>query len=429
MTPRDSQEHTLGGCREPDSADVRIGYVTLTDCAVLAVAKERGIFSSYGLDVSLLREPSWANIRDKVIAGLLDAAQMLAPMPLAATMGVGSVREPMITALSLDLNGNAITVSNALHDEMSAAFGGPFVGAFEAAKALRLAIDRRLAEGRKPPVFAHVFPFSSHHYELRYWMASAGIVPDHDVQLVVVPPQQMMDSLSSGHIDGYCVGEPWNEWAVREEIGRTVATKYEIWNNSPEKVLGVRSTWAEEQPCTHKALVKALIEAARWADVAANRREVVNILVDNGYVRAPRDVVMMSMTGSYSYVLGEAPRTLPDFNVFHRYAANFPWRSHALWFLTQMRRWGHIPDSVDIRHIATSVYRPDIYRVAASELGVVAPDDDWKSEGEHPGAWQLPTASGPIAMGPDSFLDGRVFDPRDPDAYLRGFARADRVSG
>lgn len=420
---RKPEGDALSKCTGPEITRVRLGYVTLTDCAVLAVAKEQGIFADYGLEVSLHKEPSWANIRDKVVAGVLDAAQMLAPMPLASTMGVGSVREPMITALSLDLNGNAITVSNALHQEMRDAFGREFSGAFDAARALRAAIDKRLAAGREPPVFAHVFPFSSHNYELRYWMASAQIVPDHDVRLVVIPPQQMMESLASGSIDGYCVGEPWNEWAVREEIGRTVATKYEIWNNSPEKVLGVRAAWAAEHPCTHKALVKALMEAARWADVASNRPAVVDMLVDHDYVRAPRDVVLMSMTGSYSYVLGEAPRTLPDFNVFHRYAANFPWRSHALWFLTQMRRWGHIPDSVDLREIATAVYRPEIYRIAAGELGVVSPEDDWKTEGEHASGWQLPTASGPIAMGPDRFLDGRVFDPRDPESYLAGFSR------
>jgi nitrate/nitrite transport system substrate-binding protein len=252
-------------------------------------------------------------------------------------------------------------------------------------------------------------------------MAAAGIDPDRDVQLIVIPPPQMVATLESKAIDGYCVGEPWNARAVTAGIGHTLITSYEIWNNSPEKVFGVNREWAEKYPNTHRAALMALIEAAQWMDQPANREEVVRIISRPMYVNAPEDVVKMSMTGTFRYAAGEAPRPLPDFNVFHRYAANFPWRSHATWFLTQMLRWGQIEQPLDIRATAAAVYRPDLYRDAAKALGVPAPSLDDKTEGTHAAPWTLNEASAPIAMGPDRFFDGRIFDPARPIDYLAGF--------
>lgn len=400
--------------RDLEKTAVSLGFIPLTDCAPLVIAKELGYFERQGLEVTLSKETSWANIRDKVSIGVLDGAQMLAPMPLAATAGLGPMAKPMVTALSLDLNGNAITVSNALHERLCEADPVAMAERPVTARALKALIDEARAAGRPPLTFAVVFPFSTHNYQLRYWMAAAGIDPDRDVRLVVVPPPQMVGSLARGEVDGYCVGEPWNGAAVRAGLGRTLITSYEIWNNNPEKVLGVTAEWAEQNPNTHRALIAALLEAGRWLDRPENRLAVVATIAPSVYVNAPRDVVALSMTGTYQYAPDEPPRTLPDFNVFHRYAANFPWRSHGVWFATQMVRWGQLPADTDVRALAHAVYRPDRYREAAEPLGFAVPGLDEKTEGRHADGWRL----NDIAMGADRFFDGLTFDPTRPAQYL-----------
>jgi nitrate/nitrite transport system substrate-binding protein len=262
---------------------------------------------------------------------------------------------------------------------------------------------------------------STHNYEIRYWMASAGIDPDKDVRLVVIPPPQMVANLTANNIVGYCVGEPWNQRAVEMGIGHSLITNYEIWNNNPEKVFGVNRDWADKHPNSHKAAVRALIEAGQWADKPENRKEVVRIISQKSYVNAPPSVVDNSMTGTWMYSKAEGPQKMPDFNVFHRYAATFPWRSHAIWFLTQMARWGQLEKAVNFKQVAEAVYLPDVFREAAKEVGVAYPTLDYKSEGSHAGGWTLDKASSPIAMGPDQFFDGMAFDPAKPIDYLKGF--------
>lgn len=411
--------------RNLEKPRLALGFIPLTDCAPLVIAQEKGIFSRYGLEVTLSKETSWANIRDKVALGILDGAQMLAPMVLGMSCGVGPVRKPMITALSLDLNGNAITVSNALYASMYACAPLEASVPGRSAHVLKQVIDARRYAGEKPLTFATVFPTATHTYELRYWMASAGINPDRDVRLVVVPPPQMKARLESGDVDGFCVGEPWNAAVVHAGIGRTLITKYELWNNSPEKVLGVTQEWAEQYPHTHHALLLALLEAARWLDQPHCRREAAALIACGRYVQAPEEVVMMSMIGTYRYAANEAPRALPDFNVFHRYAANFPWRSHAIWFLTQMVRWRQLRGPVNFRHIAETVYRPDLYRDAAVRFGIPVPGIDYKNEGEHSTAWSLDAN---ITLGSDLFMDGRTFNPSDPVGYLAGTTHAGNAS-
>jgi len=321
----------------------------------------------------------------------------------------------------MDLNGNGITVSNDLYERMVKADPAAMKERPLTARALKKVIDADKKAGKSPMTFAMVFPVSTHNYEIRYWMASAGIDPDNDVRLIVIPPPQMVANLQSRNIDGYCVGEPWNERAVTAGIGHTLITNYEIWNNNPEKVFGVNKEWADKYPNTHKAAVMALIEAAQWMDKPENRAEVVKIISQKSYVNAPEDVVKMSMTGTFRYSKGEAPRPLPDFNVFYRYAATFPWRSHAEWFITQMIRWGQIEKPLNIKKVAADVYRPDIYREAAKALGVPVPTIDHKVEGKHAGNWSLTQATQPIPMGPDKFFDGMAFDPARPIDYLKGF--------
>jgi len=354
-----------GGSEGLEKTKLTFGIIPLTDCAPLVVAAEKGYFKKHGLDVAISKEASWANIRDKVSIGALDGAHMLAGMPIAATLGVGAIPKPTVTAFSMDLNGNGITVSNALYERMMAADPEAMKESPTSARALKKIIDEDKAKGHPPMTFAMVFPVSTHNYEIRYWMGSAGIDPDNDIRLIVIPPPQMVANLQANNIVGYCVGEPWNERAVQAGLGRTIITNYEIWNNNPEKVFGVNLEWAEKYPNTHKAAVRALIEAAQWMDKPENRMEVVKIISQKSYVNAPPDVVKMSMTGTFQYAKDETPRPLPDFNVFYRYAATFPWYSHAEWFISQMYRWGQIDRAIDIKKAAAAVYRPDIYRSAA----------------------------------------------------------------
>ncbi len=398
---------------------LRIGFVPLTDCAPLVVAQEMGFFTEEGLTVDLVREGSWAGIRDKVAYGVFDAAQMLAPMPIATTLGIAGVRKPTITALSLDLNGNAITVSNTLFEQMSEALPQMVEDRKLSAKALKNVIDDRKAKGKDKLTFGIVFPTSMHNYELRYWMASAGIDPDQDVNLIVVPPPQMVSFLKDKQLDGYCVGEPWNTVATLSKVGRTVITGYEIWNNSPEKVLGVNSDWADRHPNTHFALIRAVLKACDWIEQQEDCQPVVEMLASEKYVGALPEIIGLTMCGKYQFELGKHPELMPDFNVFGRFAATFPWRSHAIWFVTQMKRWGQVPEDWDERMIAEATYRPEIYRAAASELGINFPTQDYKAEGKHDQPWTLYSDDrDALTMGSDVWMDGQVFDPAKPAEYL-----------
>jgi two-component system, oxyanion-binding sensor len=405
-----------------EKTQLTFGIIPLTDCAPIVVAKEKGFFAKHGLDVTVSKEASWANIRDKVSLGQLDGAHMLAGMPIAATLGVGATQKDTVTAFSMDLNGNGITVSNDLYARMMEADPEAMKSPRPtSARALKKVIDADKKAGKEPMTFAMVFPVSTHNYEIRYWMASAGINPDQDVRLIVIPPPQMVANLAANNIVGYCVGEPWNQRAVEMGIGKSIITNYEIWNNNPEKVFGVTKEWADANPGSHKAAVKALIEAAQWMDKAENRKEVVNIISAKSYVNAPTSVVDNSMTGTWTYDKAAGPVAMPDFNVFYRYAATFPWHSHAIWFLTQMVRWGQIDKAIDFKKVAESVYLPDLYREAAKDLGLPAPTTNFKTEGTHSKPWTLDKATKPIAMGPDKFFDGMTFDPSKPVDYLKGF--------
>lgn len=398
---------------EPEKADLCFGIMALSDCAVMAVAKEKGFFEQQGLNVRLSKEASWANIRDKVVVGELDGAQMLAAMPLAASLGIEPLHVPMTTAFSLGLNGNAITVSGSLLQHMyevdSDAMASPIVGARTLKKVIA-SFDRKL-------VFAHVYPYSSHNYELRYWLASAGINPDEDVQLIVIPPAQMVSHLREGDIDGYCVGEPWNGQAVQSGIGHTLVTSYDLWNNKPEKVFAVTQDWLDRYPATHQAVLVAMLQAARWADHPDNREELAAMLCNRGYIDAPLEVVSTSLHGNLEALCRHPVQSLSDFNVFFRYAASFPWVSHAQWFITQMYRWGQIDEALNIRQVAKNIYRPDLYRQAAQLLGIPCPLEDEKVEGCHAEKW----IHNDIEMGRDLFFDGSVFDPDNVVEYIARF--------
>ncbi|MFN3514493.1 MAG: CmpA/NrtA family ABC transporter substrate-binding protein [Phenylobacterium sp.] len=405
-----------------ERTNLRLGFIALNDCAPLAVAKEKGIFEAEGLSVELSREASWANIRDKVAMGALDGAHMLGPMPLAVGLGVCGEPTRMIAPLSLNLNGSAITVSRRLADAMRAIDPGGMAQRPRSARALAQVIAERKAAGEAPLIFAVVFPFSVHNYELRYWLAEAGIDPDADLRIVVTPPARMAARLAAGDIDGFCVGAPWNALAVAEGQGEILAYAAELWRVGPDKVFGMTEAFADRNPATLRATLRALIRAAVWADEPGNRAELAAILAHGRYVDAPEEVVARSLTGAPPYAPGEAGPEDQDYIIYHRYAASFPWRSHAVWFLTQMLRWGQIGPGADIGAVAEAVYRPDLYRAAAAELGVPAPLVDEKVEGLHASPWTLDEATAPIPMAPDLFFDGGRFDAAQPERYAAGFA-------
>ena len=418
----------LQAIAELEKEDLKFGFIKLTDMAPLAIAYEKGYFEDEGLYVSLEAQANWKVLLDRVIDGELDGAHMLAGQPLGATIGFGT-RADIITAFSMDLNGNAITVSNDIWRQMKphvplGANGKPAHPI--KADYLKPVVDQYRASG-KPFNMGMVFPVSTHNYELRYWLAAGGIHPgyysgtditgqiDADVLLSVTPPPQMPATLEAGTIYGYCVGEPWNQQAVFKGIGVPLITDYEIWKDNPEKVFGVSAAWAEKYPNTHRAVIKALIRAGRWLDENnnANRAEAVEILARSEYVGADYAVIANSMTGAFEYEKGDK-RSLPDFNVFYRYFATYPYYSDAVWYLTQMRRWGQIseqkPDSW-YHQIARKVYRPDIYLAAARALleegKIKAEEIPWDSDG-----FREPQAE---------FIDGIVYDGQKPNDYLTHF--------
>jgi ABC-type nitrate/sulfonate/bicarbonate transport system substrate-binding protein len=400
---------------------LRLGFIALNDCAPLVVAAEHGLFAAEGLTVTLSREASWANIRDKLALGLLDGAHMLGPMAVAASLGVGSEPTAMIVPMALNLNGSAITVSRAVAEAMRGLDPEGMTERPRTARALKALIDERRARGEPALTFAVVFPYSIHNYELRYWMAAAGIDPDRDVRLVVLPPPRMAGSLKAGDIDGFCVTAPWNGLAVSEGTGEIMTFASEWWGMGPDKVFGVTKAWAERYPATLRGVLRALLRASAWADAAENRPELAALLARPDYVGAPEAVVAMSLVGPMPYTAGEAATDSRDYLVFHRNCASFPWASHAVWFATQMVRWGQIGEDVDFA-AAAAVYRPDLFREAAASIGEPAPLDDVKTEGGHAAPWSLATTAGPLQMAPDQFLGGGTFDPAAPLDYALGFA-------
>ncbi|MFH0224820.1 CmpA/NrtA family ABC transporter substrate-binding protein [Vibrio furnissii] len=418
---------------EPELEDLKFGFIKLTDMAPLAVAYEKGFFEDEGLYVTLEAQANWKVLLDRVIDGELDGAHMLAGQPLGATIGIGTKAE-VITAFSMDLNGNAITVSNDTWEQMkpflSKESDGKIVHPIKA-DALKPVVQQYRDQG-KPFNMGMVFPVSTHNYELRYWLAAGGINPGYyapqsgdnsgqlkaDVLLSVTPPPQMPATMEAGTIKGYCVGEPWNQQAVFKGIGVPVVTDYEIWKNNPEKVFGVSKAWAEKYPNTHIRVVKALIRAAHWLDENnnANRSEAVAMLSKSQYVGADKEVIANSMTGTFEYEKGDK-REVPDFNVFFRHNATYPYYSDAIWYLTQMRRWGQIADAKSddwYMNIAKEVYRPDIYQQAAESLiedGVMSAKDF--PDFNHEDGFRAPQKH---------FIDDIVYDGHQPNAYLNKFA-------
>ena len=405
---------------------LKLGFIKLTDMAPLAIAREKGFFAEEGLNVTLEPQANWKVLLDGVIGGQLDGAHMLAGQPLAATIGYGT-KADLIAPISLDLNGNAITLSNKVWAKIKPSLemeGGKPKHPISAS-VLKPVIAEYKAQGKAFPM-GMVFPVSTHNYELRYWLAAGGISPGYympgdvsgtvmaDASLSVTPPPQMPATMEAGTIEGYSVGEPWNQAAVQKKIGVPVITDHDIWAKNPEKVLGLRKDFAEKYPATTAALIRAVIKAQQWldADGGKNRAEAVKILAQPNYVGADPEVIGASMTGKFTFEPGDT-RPAPDFNIFFRDYAGYPFYSDAVWYLTQMRRWGQIAeDKPDNWYFDTAkaVYRPDLYLAAANKL---------VKDGTIPGN-SVPQTDG-FKPEQSGFIDGITYDGKAPNAYLTKF--------
>ncbi|MBV6642413.1 MAG: ABC transporter substrate-binding protein [Cyclobacteriaceae bacterium] len=408
-----------------EKPQLTFGFIKLTDMAPLAIAKELGYFEDEGLFVTIEAQSNWKNVLDRVIDGQLDGSHMLAGQPIAAGAGFGRQAE-LVTPFSMDLNGNGITVSNEVWSKMKPNVPVKDGKPVHPIKADALApVIKEYKTAGKPFKMGMVFPVSTHNYEIRYWLAAAGISPgfytadniqgqvNADVLLSVTPPPQMPATLEAGTIYGYCVGEPWNQQAVFKGIGVPVTTNYDIWKNNPEKVFVMTKKFVDTYPNTALAVTKALIRAAKWLDTPGNRPQAVGILSMPEYVGADSVVIANSMTGTFEFEKGDK-REMPDFNVFFRYHATYPYYSDGVWFLTQMRRWGQIPESkpADWYHqTIKEIYRPDIWKKAADML---------VSEG-HITSSDIPETDGYKEMTSD-FIDGKTYDGKDPIGYINSFS-------
>jgi nitrate/nitrite transport system ATP-binding protein len=368
-----------------EKVNLDIGFIPLTDCAPLVVAKEKGFFEEHGLEeVTLSREPSWNAVAEGISTQRLDAAQMVAGMPIAMTLGMGGKAPlPVVTPLVLARNGNAITLSRQLYDQ-----------------GVRTLADFKAAIAQAPDkvhTLGMVHVSSMHNLMLRHWLASGGIDPDQDVNLITIPPPQMVASLRAGNIDGYCVGEPWNSRAVQEGLGFVIATDLDIWAGHLEKVLGVREDWADKYPQTNLALVKALLEACEYCDDHRNREEILELLCQPQYVGSTPEYTRPGFIDPYSRSSGGQPQILSRYNQFYVDKTNCPYRVEGLWIMTQLARWGITPFPKNWIEILDRTRRVDVFGEAARELGLLDIEPD---------------------RGPIHFSDGTVFDPDNPINYL-----------
>jgi nitrate/nitrite transport system substrate-binding protein len=405
--------------RGVEKSDLKLGFIKLTDMAPLAIAKEKGFFAEEGLNVSLEPQANWKVLLDGVAGGQLDGAHMLAGQAIASAAGFGS-KVPIVAPLSLDLNGNAITVSNKVWAQIAPKLPKDADGK------VKQPVSAAAFKGM-PLKWGMVFPVSPHNYELRYWLAAGGINPGYylpgdvkgtvsaEMQLSVTPPPQMPATLEAGTIDGYSVGEPWNQAAVKKKIGVPVITDAQIFPDNPEKVLGLTADFAARNPNTVKALLRAVIKAQQWLDAEGgkNRAEAVKILAQPNYVGADAEVIAASMTGKFTFAPGDT-RDAPGFNIFFDRYAGYPFYSDAIWTLTQMRRWGQIAEAKPDQwyfDTAKAVYKPDLYLAAAKELA---------DSGVIP-ASAIPETDG-FKAPQGGFIDGVTFDGRKPTAYLASFS-------
>jgi two-component system, oxyanion-binding sensor len=376
---------------------LRIGFIPLCDATALIVAVDKGFAAAEGLDVELVREVSWSNIRDKLNIGLFDAAHLIAPVAIASSLGIGHVKVPIVAPFGLGVNGNAITVSPPLYAALVAAADGNLLDPMVSARALARVVAQRKARGEEPLTFGMTFPFSTHNYHLRFWMAAGGVDPDEDVRLVVLPPPYMVESLANKHVDGFCVGAPWNSVAVDLGIGCILHFVSEILVRAAEKVLGVRAKWAQEHPELVERLVRAHGRATAFVEDPANRDEVAAILAAPNRIDVAREVIARTLDGRMKVTPDGTVRQSDRYLIVGRKGAGRPEPRQAAWLYAQMVRWGQAPLSAELLATAKAVFRPDLYDAAIGEA--------------------KPDLSGEPADGIGAFA-GPAFDPNNIEAHL-----------
>jgi two-component system, oxyanion-binding sensor len=380
------------------STPLHIGFIPLVDAAALIVAVDKGFAASEGLDVTLVREVSWSNVRDKLNIGLFDAAHLLAPVAIASSLGLGHIREPVVAAFNLSLNGNAITVSPALHAAILSELEGDPFDPMATALALARVVAARRKDGAEPLTFGMTFPFSTHNYQLRFWMAAGGVDPDEDVRLVVLPPPYMVDSLANGQVDAFCVGAPWNSVAVNRGVGQILHFVSDILVRAVEKVLAVRQGWSEKNRDVLDALIRASFRAAAFIEAPENRAEVARILADPQRVGVPEEIIQRVLDGRLMISPDGTMRESNRYLLVGREEATRPEPVQAAWLYAQMVRWGQAAMNADALATAQRTFRPDLYDQALGE--------------------RITKQATEAAVGA---FAGPPFDPNDIDGHLAAF--------
>ncbi len=372
----------------PETSDLKFGIIALTDNSPIVIAHEKGLFRKYGITSTISKGASWAAIRDALTNGDIQATHMLIGMPIASTMGLmGSPKKPMIIPWMFNRNGQSISLANALKGKVQA---DP--------KALKPLVMDAKAKGQ-PMTFAMTFPPGTHAMWMRYWLGAGGINPDKDVALVTVPPAQMTANMKVGKMDGFCVGEPWNARVIADGIGYTALNTQDIWRDHPEKVCAFTAEFADKNPKTVKAVLKALHEASLWLDKLENRTEQAEIVSRPSYINCPKEIILGRMLGHYDFGDGRKKED-PNYMIFSSRNCNFPQPKYAVWWLTQFRRWGMVTSVPDYQSVAQQVMRHDLYQEAMKEIGY-----------KHGG----------LDNKPETLFDGMTFDPAKPEEYAAGF--------
>jgi nitrate/nitrite transport system substrate-binding protein len=377
---------------------VTLGFIALTDSSPLIIAKEKKLFDKYGItDANIAKQASWGTTRDNLVlgsgAGGIDGAHILTPKPYQITMGTTTAENkptPMYILARLNYDCQAISVAKEYKG----------TGATVKADALKDAFAKKKAAGKDVKV-AMTFPGGTHDMWIRYWLAAAGIDPDKDVSTIVVPPPQMVANMKVGNMDAFCVGEPWGDQLVNQDIGYTACMTGEIWKDHPEKSLGMRADWVDKNPKAAKAMLMAVMEAQQWCDKAENKEELATIIGKRQWFNVPPSDINNRIKGTIDYGDGRKVTGSDQLMTFWARGASYPWQSHELWFLTENQRWGKLPMDLDTKSIIAKVNREDMWRDAAKTLGV--------KDAEIPKS---------TSRGVEKFFDGKTFDPADPKAYL-----------
>jgi len=380
-----SSKAWAAGSDKPELAEVTVGFIPLTDCASVVVASQMGFDKKYGIKINVSKEASWAGVRDKLMNGELHAAHVLYGLVYGVHLGIGGQQKDMAVLMSLNNNGQAITLSNQLREK------GVKDGA---------SLKKEILANPREYTFAQTFPTGTHAMWLYYWLAANGVNPMKDVKTIVVPPPQMVANMRVGNMDGFCVGEPWGARAIADRIGFTVTTTQDIWQDHPEKVLGCTAAFVQQYPNTARAMVAAVLDAAKYIDEQKNRAEVAKLISGKSYVNAPEEVILGRFLGDYDNGIGKKWKDPNYMKFYNAGTVNFPYLSDAMWFMTQHKRWGLITSDPDYLAVAKKVNQIDLYKDAAAMAGVPVPKDVMRSS---------------------KLIDGVVWDGKDPKGYAASF--------